>query len=215
MGKTNKGDSMKYELDIFEYLGIYKREWKKMVFWIILAMAIAMIISMLQPATYRSTLIALSPKAGGVGGQLGSFLGLSGLSQGNSSDELIFSMLKSRRMSDDISRHFNPDGKRKLNWSIDTYIVTGGFAIEAKGSDPLLTKDIANFAADNIDKINMELQISPQKPMVKVLDPAVKGVAVSKNVSKKTLASGLFVFLLYTIVVFFKEHISQLKKSKI
>lgn len=205
---------MKYELDIFEYLGLYKREWKKIVFWMILAMAITMVISMFQPADYRSTLIALSPKAGNVGGQLGSFLGLAGLSAGGSSDDLIFSMLKSRRMSDDINRHFNPDGKRKLKWSIDTYVVTGGFAAEVKGSDPLLTRDIANFSVENIDKINMELQISPQKPMVKVLDPAVRGVAVGKNVPKKTLASGLFIFLLYSLVVFFRKYIAHMKRTK-
>lgn len=204
---------MKYELDIFKYLGLYKREWKKIAYWMILAMCITMVISMLQPATYRSTLIALSPKAGNVGGQLGSFLGLAGLSASNSSDELIFSMLKSRRMSDDINRHFNPDGKRKIKWAIDSYVVTGGFAVEVKGSDPLLTKDIANFAVENIDKINMELQISPQKPMVKVLDPAVKGVAVDKGASKKTLASGLFVFLIYTLFVFFREYLTHLKRK--
>ncbi len=205
---------MKYELDIFEYLGIYKREWKKIAFWVILAMCITMVISMLQPAAYRSTLIALSPKAGNIGGQLGNFLGLSGLSQGNSSDELIFSMLRSRRMSADITKRFNPDGKRKIKWAIDSYVVIGGFAVEVKGSDPLLTRDIANFSVENIDKINMELQLSPQKAMVKVLDPAVKGAEADKGVSKKTLASGLFVFLLYTLVIFFKEYISHMKKSK-
>ncbi len=205
---------MKYELNIFEYLDIYKREWKKIVCWVILAMCIAAVISRLQPAVYRSTLVALSPKAGGVGGQLGSFLGLSGLSQGNSSDELIFSMLKSRRMSADINKHFNPDGKRKIKWAIDSYIVTGGFAVEVKGSDPLLTKDIANFSVENIDKINMELQLSPQKPMVKVLDPAARGAQVGKDVFKKSMASGLFVFLIYTLFIFFKEHLANLKKAK-
>lgn len=202
---------MRYEIDIMHYLSIYKREWKKIVYWMILAMAITMVISMLKPATYSSTLIALSPKEGSTGGKLESFLGLS---MGNSSEDLIFSMLKSRRMSDDINRHFNPDGKRKLSWSIDTYIVTGGFAVEIKGSDPLLTRDIANFAVTNVDKINMELQISPQKPMVKVLDPALKGSPANKNVSKKVMTAALFVFLIYTLFVFFKEYFHQMKASR-
>ena len=203
---------MKYEIDIFEYLDIYKREWKKIVCFMILAMAVTMVISMFQPTTYRSTLIALSPRAkGNVGGRLESLLGLASLS--NSSDEVIFSMLKSRRMRDDINRHFNPDGKRKLNWSIDTYTVTGGFAVEVKGSDPLLTRDIANWAVENIDEINRELDLSTKKSMVKILDRAVKGKAVEKNALKKILASGLFVFLICALFVFFREYISHLKRK--
>ena len=205
---------MKYELDIFEYLGLYKKELKKIACFMILAMAVTMATSMFQPTMYRSTLIALSPKQGSAGGQLGSFLNLAGLSMSSSSDELIFSMLKSRRMRDDINKRFNPDGKRKISWFIDTYLVTGGFAVEVKGFDTLLTRDIANFSVENIDKINMELQISPQKSMVKVLDPAMKGIVVGKNISKKMILSGLFVFLAYALFIFFKEYFSKLRESK-
>lgn len=214
MGKNNKGDAMRYDIDIFHYLNVYKKEWKKMITLIVLAMLITMVVTSLQPVTYRSTLIALSPKEGNSLGGLGNYLGLSSLSVGNSSDDVIFSMLKSRRMGKDINEHFKLDTKGKFRWSLDTYIVTGGFAVEVKGSDPEMTKKIANFAIENLDKINSELQVTTQKPMVKVLDPALKGAPVGRNISKKTISGGLFVFLIYTLLVFFKEYFSYLKKLK-
>jgi hypothetical protein len=116
-------------------------------------------------------------------------------------------------MRKDIDEHFKLRERPKFWWSLDTYIVTGGFAVEVEGSDPELIRDIANFAVENLDKINIELLVTSQKPMVKVLDPALKGVPVKRDISKKAIASGLFVFLAYALFIFFKEYFSQLKKS--
>ena len=205
---------MKYEIDIFHYANLYKKEWKKMLYLIAVAMFITIVINYIQPITYKSTLIALSPKdAGGQGGTLGKYLGIPSLAIGGSSDDIIFSMLKSRRMSNDINEYLNSKYKRKFWWSLDTYTVIGGFAVEVKGSDPELTKESANFAVQNIDKINSELQLSTQKPMVKVLDPALRGSPAGRNISKKAISSGLFVFLIYSIFIFFREYLSKLKIS--
>ena len=205
---------MRYEIDIFHYLDIYKRHLKQMVFLVIVAMLATAMIQSLQPTTYRSTLIALSSKENVQGGNLGSYLGLPNLTIGTSSDEIVFSMLKSRRMRKDISEHFQLSKRPKFWWNLDTYVVTGGFAVEVTGPDPEMTKEIANFAVENLDKINLELQVTSQKPMVKVLDTAVKGAPVGKNVSKKAIASGLFIFITYALFLFFKEYFSQLKESK-
>ncbi len=202
---------MRYEIDIFHYLDIYKKEWKKMAFLIAIAMCITAVVAHLEPVTYRSTVIALSSKEGGQSLNFGGF-GFGSVAVSNSSNDTIFSMLKSRRMSDNINSRFNPDNKPGFWWELDTYIVTGGFAIEVKGSDPQLVENIANFAVENVDKINLELQISPNKPMIKVLDRAIYGVPVKKETVKKVIASGLFVFLIYALFVFFREYFSQLKK---
>lgn len=206
---------MRNEMDIFHYLNIYKKEWKKMAALITLIMLITMVVSLMQPIIYRSTTIVLAPKEGGGNmGTLGSYLGLPNLSIGNSSNEIIFSILKSRRMSKDINEHFNRSGKSKFWWNLDTYSVIGGFAVEVKGPDPDMTRDIANFAVQNLDKINLELQVTTQKPMAKVLDPALKGLPVRRNTSKGVIASFLFAFLIYALFIFFKEYFYQLKKSK-
>ena len=181
---------------------------------IALVMCITMAVLFMLPKTYRSTLVALSPKQTNPAAALGSYFGLPNLTIGNSSDDVIFSMLKSRRMSNDINEYLSSKHKPKFWWSLDTYIVTGGFAIEVKGLDSELTEKIANFAVENVDKINLELQISPNKPMIKVLDPAVRGTPVKKETFKKIMASGLFVFLISTLFIFFKEYFSHMKVSR-
>ncbi|MBU1147542.1 MAG: hypothetical protein KKD11_04250 [Candidatus Omnitrophica bacterium] len=205
---------MKYDIDIFHYLDIYKKHYKRIIALVTLTVFIALIAQNFQPKVYRSTLIALSSPEGGQAANLGSYLGLPNLAMGNSSDDLVFSMLKSRRMSKDINNHFNIKRHPKLWWSLDTYVVTGGFAVEVKGSDPEFTRDIANFAVENLDKINLELKVTSQKPMVKVLDSALKGDLANKNTAKKGITSGLFVFLVYTLFIFFKEYFSQMKGSR-
>lgn len=203
---------MRYEIDIFHYIDIYKKHLMRMVFLIIIAILVTLMIQSMQPVTYRSTLTAISSRgvsraASGVGKLLG-------LSMGVSSDDIIFSMLKSRRMKTDINRHFEQKLKPKTWWRLDTYEVSGGFIIEVTGSNPELTRDVANFAAKNVDTINDEIDVSTEKPIIKVLDHALKGTPIRKDVSKKTVASGFFVFSIYTLFVFFREYFSHLKKTR-
>lgn len=204
---------MRYDIDVFHYFSIYKREWKKMIFLIVVVGVAAAVIGFVQPTIYRSTAIALSSKEGG-GQSLnfgGGILGVSNVFVSNSSDDIIFSILKSRRTSIDINEHFRLKDRPGFWWVLDTYIVTGGFAVEAKSTNPEMSKDIVNFAIENLDKINQELQITPNKPMIKVLDYAVKGVSVKKEVSKKIIASVLLAFLIHALFIFFREYFCQLK----
>ncbi len=53
---------MRYDIDIFHYIEIYKRHSGRMVFLIIIAMLGTAMFQSMQPTTYRSTLIALSSK---------------------------------------------------------------------------------------------------------------------------------------------------------
>lgn len=205
---------MKYDIDIFHYINIYKREWRKMFYLICVAMVISTVMARMQPLTYKSTAIVLSPEQSNTAGNIGKYFGIPNLAMGSSSNDLIFSILKSRRMSNDINEHFNLRNKRKFWWGLDTYVVTGGFAVEVTGSDPDLIRDIANFAIENLDKINIELQVTSQKPMVKVLDTALRGTPTNKNVSKKAITAGLFVFLIHTLFIFFREYLSQIKASR-
>ena len=202
---------MRYDIDIFHYIEIYKRHSGRMVFLIIIAMLGTAMFQSMQPTTYRSTLIALSSKQATHVSNLGK---LFGLSMSASSDDVIFSILKSRRMRNDIYERFKLKDKPRFKWNLDTYVVTGGFAIEVTGSDPDLTRDIANFAASNVDAINDKIDFSTEKGMVKVLDRALKGAPVRRAVSKKTMASGLFIFFVYTLFIFFGEYFSQLKSSR-
>lgn len=202
---------MRYEIDIFHYIDIYKRHLKRMVFLIIIAILVTLMIQSMQPITYKSTLTAISSRRASQASGVGKILGLS---MDVSSDDIIFSMLKSRRMRTDINRHFEQKLKPKVWWRLDTYEVPGGFIIEVTGSDPELTRDIANFAAKNVDEINKDIKLGTELGMVMVLDYALEGTPINEDVSKKTVASGFFVFSIYTLFIFFREYFSHLKKSR-
>jgi len=205
---------MKYEIDIFHYLSIYKRHWKRMAFLIVAAVSITAMVESMQPVTYRSTVTLLSLERGGKGGGLGSYLGLPPLYTSSSSEDIIITILKSRRMREDIKARFNLKDKPKLWWTLDAYRHIAGLLVEVEGPDPQMTKEMANFAVDDLDKINVELEVTSQKPMVKVLDRAIEGVPIGGSALKKTIASGLFTFLIYALFIFFKEYFSQLNKSR-
>jgi len=203
---------MRYEIDIFHYIDIYKRHLKGMVFLIIIAMLVTLMFQSMQPTIYRSTLIALSSKESSDTARWGGI----NLTIGSSSDNAVLSILKSRTMKEDVNKNFNLKNRPKFWWTLDTYSVTGGFAIEVTGSDAEMTERIANYAADHVNEINKVKNLIPTTTprMINVLDAATKGTPIRQDVSKKTIASGLFVFLFYTLFVFFREYFSHLKKLR-
>jgi len=199
---------MKSGIDIFHYINIYKREWRRIVLLIVVVTSISAFLAYRKPITYTSVLIALhSSDKGRV--NFGDF----NLAMGVSSAATIFAILESRRMRRDINTHFNLSNRPNFWWSIDAYTDTGGFGVEVTGPDPVMTEKIANFAVENLDTINDDLKVTTERPMVKVLDPAGRGVPSKKHISKSVVASGLFCFLLYTLFIFFKEYFSQMKKD--
>lgn len=101
-------------------------------------------------------------------------------------------MLKSRRMFSDILEGLQLYKRPNSRFSIDVVTIQGGLNISVTGRDPKLTRDIANFCVTNLDKINEELKITSEKPMVKVLDKAALGTPKDKKIFKKLFAASLF-----------------------
>jgi len=114
-------------------------------------------------------------------------------------------------MAKDIQEQFKSEG-RPFWWKIDTYPITAGLGVEVKGPNPALTEKIANFCIDNLDKINTELGITLNKPMVKVLDRATYGLAEGRDTLRKTFVAGIFSFLVFTLYIFFLDYLKRLKK---
>ncbi|HCT84082.1 MAG TPA: hypothetical protein DF296_02665 [Candidatus Margulisbacteria bacterium] len=98
------------EIDLIEYIKIiWKYKW-----FIILVTALAVIGTYFYtkslPKIYSSTVTVIIPQEEGGGSNLSAMLGGMGfgnLVAGNSNSELIVEVLKSRRMAEKISRHFN------------------------------------------------------------------------------------------------------------
>ena len=204
---------MEYNFNILYYIDIYKKWWKRIAFVMFVSMFFTMLISLRQPVYYISTVTLLSAGGGQpASGSLGQFLGLAGLA-GPSSGESIIPLLNSRRMSKDINEQFDLSKRPKFGYSISTTDMQGAFAINVKGTDPVLTERIANFVVKNLDKINTELDITPNKQMVKVLDPAVRGNPIARQRTRKILVAGILSFLLLSLYAFFSDYLRKLKSQ--
>lgn len=202
---------MDYDFNILYYINMYKKWWKRIALVMFVSMFLTMCFSFFQPASYVSIVTLLSTGGGqSTTGSLGKFLGISGLT-GNSSTDVIAPLLNSRRMAKDISDKFNLDKKPRFRYKIETSEPKGAFAIKVSGEDPVLIQKIANFTVENLDKINMELDITPNKPMVKILDPAVRGIRESRQTPRKMLVAGLLSFLLISLYAFFSDYLRKLK----
>jgi len=201
---------MEYEFNITYYIDIYKKWWKIIIPIVLITMVLTACFALTTPVIYSSTATIFLGGSGASSGSIGKLLGIPSLSTGGASDAIV-PLLQSRRMAKDINEHFDLAKKPKFRYSINT----GGetvLAVQVRGTDPELTGKIANWAIENLDKINMELNITSNKPMAKVLDPATYGSPLPRQVLKKAMVSGMLIFLLISAYVFFSEY---LKKQKL
>ena len=206
---------IEYDFNILYYIELYRKWWKKITKSMASIMFFALMFSLLLPAKYISTITIILPKGDTqIKSSIGSFLGISSLSMGASSEDMIVAIIKSKRMAKDIYENFKLYERKKFKYSLETYVMPGGFSLEAKGNDPALTEKIANFCVQNLDKINAELNLTPERPMVKVLDPAAYGVRMSRGILKNVFVAGLFTFLAISLYIFFKDYMIRLKGDK-
>ncbi|MFA5388606.1 MAG: hypothetical protein WC312_02495 [Candidatus Omnitrophota bacterium] len=209
---------MEYDFNILYYLNMYKKWWKTIVKLMAAAVFFTVIFSLLMPASYVSkvTIISTDSVGGGVSSvsSISKFFGIAGISKGTSYSDIIFVLLKSNRMTKDIKNFLELNKQPDLKYKINTREMIAGLEIEVKGANPAFTEKIANFIIQNLDRINGELDITPAKPMVKVLDPASYGEKESRQVIRKAFIAGLFAFLLISLHIFFYSYLKKIKLSQ-
>jgi len=194
---------------------MYKKWWKAIVNLVVVSAFFTVIFSMLMPASYLSTVTIISADSGSAtASSLSKFLGFSGISTGTSSDDIVIAMLKSKRMAKDIASFLELNKQTKFRYKIETTSIKSGLIISVRGSEPLFTEKVANFAIQNLDKINGELNITPSKPIVKVLDPASYGAKESGQIPRKAFIAGLAAFLLMSFYIFFSDYLKKLKEIR-
>ncbi|MBU1912876.1 MAG: hypothetical protein KKB22_05015 [Candidatus Omnitrophica bacterium] len=202
---------MGYEISILHYVDLYKKNSRILALVIGIAVFMAMLVTIIKPSAYITTVTILSYRGENSISSLSKFLGVSSASSANSFNEVVISILQSRRMSKDIRAKFELDKKPGFFYSIKTRPIIAGLAIDVRGSDPMLIEKIAIFAIDNLDNINSSLDITPNKPMVKVLDAATPGSKESKKTVKKMMMSGLLAFLLTSAYLIFSDYFKKIK----
>jgi len=200
---------MEDKLNILYYINIFKKYRKKILFLMVLAVTVVSVISFFKKPVYTSTCsILLSEDASGPSlSNLSKFVGFSGFSFGNSSAKTVISIVKSRRMMEDI---YSKELKKKpdFKFELEVYDTTQStLIIEVKGRNPKLVSDIANFCVKNLNDINDELVITSQVPMVKVLDAAIPAIEPdSRQILKHLSMAVIFAFFVGNIFFFGLEY---------
>ena len=206
---------MEYDFNIIYYINTYKKWGKSILKLMVIAMLFMVLFSLLIQPNYVSTVTIIIAESGGLSSMssINKLLGIQAFNTGASFNDIILAILKSKRMAKDISNFLVLNKQAKFKYSISAISVTSGLIINVIGNDPAYTEKVANFAIQNLDKINGELNITPSKPMVKVLDSASYGVRESRQIFKKVFAAGLAVFLIMSLYIFFSDYIGRLKEK--
>lgn len=204
---------MNYDFNPWYYIDIYKKWWKAIIIVMFVSMGLTAVFLRLSSTTmYVSNVSILTTDKFAAGSSVGGFLGIPSLSVGPSSADVIISIIKSKRMAKDINSNFSLAKKKGFIYSLDAYSAKAELIVRVTASDPILTRDIANFVVANLDKINSELEISSNKPMVKVLDPAESASPLPKENKRKILVAGLLAFLLSSFYIFGTDFLKKLKR---
>ncbi len=205
---------MEYEFNLLYYINTYKKWWKSILKLMIIVMFLTALSSFLVQPNYISTVTIISAESSGLSSlsSLNKILGIPAFGIGGSFNDIILAILKSKRMEKDISNFLELNKQVKFKYSISAVSITSGLIINVIGNDPAYTEKVANFAVQDLDKINGELNITPSKPMVKVLDSASYGIKGSRQIFKKVFVAGLAAFLLMSLYIFFSDYLRRLKE---
>ncbi|MDD5449882.1 MAG: hypothetical protein PHO42_04710 [Candidatus Omnitrophica bacterium] len=202
---------MSYEFNILYYIDLYKKSWKIILRATVISIPLIFCLALFRPTTYVSSATLLS--TGGTSGvnygdsTLSRFLGIASSS---SPWQIVGSVMSSRRMANDVREHFKLCEKPGFWWRLNPVQLQSGI-VEVSGSDPALTQQITTFCIENLDKINVELDITANKPMVRVLDSATFGSPISKQIPKKIFIGSVLIFLSASFYVFFVDYYKKLK----
>lgn len=204
---------MECYINILYYINIYKKWWKYILSIALITMFCTAVFSFLTPSKYISTVtVIFSDSSSSGASSIEKFLGISDITMGGSSyGEIISAIIGSKRMAKDINVFLELNKNAKFKYKISTRNIASGLAIDVVGDDAVFTEKVANYAVQNLDKINSELNITPNKPMAKVLDSAGYGIGQSRQISRKTFVAGFGIFLLMSFYIFFSDYIKKVK----
>lgn len=205
---------MSYEFNILYYMNIYKKSWKIILYAVIIAMVLTFCLSILSPTVYVSSATLLRTGGSAISSSDSALSRLFGMNSGSSAMDTIISVMTSRRMANDARDHFKLDEKPKFWWRINPAMLQGG-VVEIRGPDPVLTQQIVDFCIQNLDKINVELDITPNKPMVRVLDSATYGSPLPKQIPRRVFVAGMLTFLVASLYIFSMDYYKKLKGQQI
>jgi len=181
------------EVTLFDYWQVVsKRKWGIIAFCTVAAVA-TLVVSLLLPKIYESTVTLLPQLESNNGFGLGALLGTGAASSAAQTlgislpgapatpTDIFSAMLKSRIMADDIIRRFNLTEHYEKKTMHDARLLLEGntrivvtkekvIKVTVEDKDPLLASDIANFYVSNLDRLNQTLSVSKARENRKFIE---------------------------------------------
>lgn len=205
---------------------LYRRRWFLAIL-VLIASATTLATALRSAPVYRSTatILLIEGQGGGAFDAVQSGFGALGImlrGGSASSAKVITAILKSQRMANNIQEHFGFQERfqigreqaiQRAKGMLTIYDWDTTLGVEVTGGDPQFIADVANFCVKNLDSLNQELNISTEKPFVRLLDPAeVPKRPIPREIKKRMLVSALTVFLLGSLFVLFADYLRRLKE---
>ncbi len=173
-----QGVMMDEEINLLDYFSVINRYRGLIITLCVLSVLLAMIVSLLMPKTYESTVTILSPQGGSSAGgslaslpELQSAMGIMGIGQKTSLDVFV-AILNSRNMADAVIKRFDLlrvykvklIENARLGLKEATKISVGKknelLSITIQDTDPERAAGIANFYASNLDLMAQSMALS-------------------------------------------------------
>ncbi|MBU0700049.1 MAG: hypothetical protein KJ993_03440 [Actinobacteria bacterium] len=169
---------MDEEINLLDYLRVINRYRALIITICIISVLLTMIVSLLMPKIYESTVTILSPQDGSRGGmslaafpELQSAMGIMGMGQKSSMDTFV-AILNSRNMADAVIKQFNllmvykakiiEDARRGLKEATKVSVGKKNdlITITVQDTDAKRAAGIANFYVSNLDLMSRGLALS-------------------------------------------------------
>lgn len=214
-------------LNLLHYFRILNRWKAKILVAAFLAATVSFLTSFWSPRMYVATATIFASRDSSVIGTAASrLLGMPNFIAGGASMEIIPPMIRSRRMIEDIVEHFqlgkfSPGAPKsallnRVRGMIRIYDTEKRalYAVEVRHEDPKLAADIANFAVENLDRLNEELKVTSEKPIVRLLDSAIPpSDPESRRIIQKMFVSSLVVGFIVVLYAFLTDYLHRLRRN--
>ena len=206
------------EIDIVDYIKVIYRRWKMIVIVVLAAMLLAGIFSLLKPKMYEASATFFPMN---VREYYSSSSEAVGMKRRLNIENLIVSLLESRKMADRIIEQLNlknlwetkliSDTQNALKGATKTSMQKNGIIkVSVQTISPKLSAKIANAYVDNLDYFNRELELGAQRQIVQVIDRAsVPEKRMSRGTKKNILLAGVVSFMFAVFLTFFLDFVQR------
>lgn len=219
-GRSEGGYPYEDEINLLDYWKVIWA-WRRMIAGLcVVTVFTAMVISLMSPKMYTSTVTMMPPAQSG-GGGLAMLMGgegaiLQGLLSGVSSpgENMVMALLESRTMAEDIAKHFDlvtlfetetiHGAAGVLQGMTEIENEEGVIAITVEAKDPKLAADLANYYAESLDHMNQSMSLTTAKRNRVFIEERL----AETNRELKQTEDNIKDFQLKNMAVFLKEQVA-------